>query len=200
MIIKAAYGFYYKGVTKVTYNHYSGNPNGLGKVIMFQLNDLSLDVIKNRFEDIKMIKDYTRLVYDETILNELAIYQDKNSPLPANCWYSLLLKAQGSIKPYFDDFHPLNYMMDFNNFLYHSEHCEYAYIINLDTEMFEIHKGNNKNFKAVGRYVTLDTPEFLNGSYAGVRLLSEIPLDYLFKSNKEQLMNFIKNIEMIEEF
>lgn len=201
MIIKSAYGFIYNGIEKITYNHYSGNPNGLGKVLMFQLNDLgvtSLDVIKERFDDIMMINDYTKLVNDPDILAELDYYKDSNSPLPINAWYSLVLKAQGSIKPYFDNEHPLKYMLNFRDFLYSSEHCEFAYIVNIDTEMFEIYRGRNKEPNAAGRYSKRPSTFSLD-DYAGVKLVAELPLDYIFKMTKEQIMDYTKTLELIDE-
>lgn len=73
---------------------------------------------------------------------------------------------------------------DAKDFLFDSLFCEYAYVINLDTNMFEFYKGFNKDENAKGRYVKTDNPtELSDGSFMhGVALKLEIPLTELFES------------------
>lgn len=60
------------------------------------------------------------------------------------------------------------------DFLYDSLFCEYAYIINLDSQMLEFYKGFNKNPKANGRYAKIKSNKDV---YYGVKLIQEIPLN-----------------------
>lgn len=67
--------------------------------------------------------------------------------------------------------------MKFNDssiFLRDSLFCEYAYLINLDTNMLEYYQGFNKNPNEKGRYAkyTVDDEK----KYYGVKLIQEIPL------------------------
>lgn len=59
-------------------------------------------------------------------------------------------------------------------FLRDSLFCEYAYLINLDTNMLEYYQGFNKNPNEKGRYAkyTVDDEK----KYYGVKLIQEIPL------------------------
>lgn len=60
------------------------------------------------------------------------------------------------------------------DFLYDSLFCEYAYIINLDSQTLEFYKGCNKNQNAEGRYANIKSDD--DNEYYGVELIQEIPL------------------------
>lgn len=78
------------------------------------------------------------------------------------------------------DKHCLNNMFaNSHDFLYDSLFCEYAYIVNLDTNMLEFYKGFNKDRNALGRYSNFKADE--DSKYYGVKLNQEIPLDDLFE-------------------
>ena len=72
---------------------------------------------------------------------------------------------------------------DSHIFLADSLFCEYAYIINLDTNMLEYYVGFNKNKNAAGRYAkqTVDEEEI----FYGVVLKKEIPLQDIFDNKIE---------------
>lgn len=60
------------------------------------------------------------------------------------------------------------------DFLYDSLFCEYAYIINLDSQMLEFYEGFNQNPNANGRYAKFKSDN--DDVYYGVELIQEIPL------------------------
>lgn len=69
-----------------------------------------------------------------------------------------------------------------NEFLYDSLFYEYAYIINLDTNMLEFYTGFNKDPNANGRYAKFTVYERdPDDRYYGVVLKMEIPLEEIFK-------------------
>ena len=74
---------------------------------------------------------------------------------------------------------------DSHKFLYSSLFCEFAYIVNLDTNMLEFYIGFNKDRKAPGRYSNFKDKETENSGYCGVRLKEEIPLNDLFQGKYE---------------
>lgn len=80
--------------------------------------------------------------------------------------------------------HCLNLIFeDKHRFLYDSLFCEFAYIVNLDTNMLEFYIGFNKDLNASGRYVNVKEPERIIGTndvYYGVKLEQEIPLQDIF--------------------
>lgn len=86
------------------------------------------------------------------------------------------------------DKHCLNNMFaDGHDFLYDSLFCEYAYIVNLDTNMLEFYIGFNKDQNALGRYSNFKADE--DSKYYGVKLNQEIPLDDLFEGGYENNSN-----------
>lgn len=73
------------------------------------------------------------------------------------------------------------------DFLYDSLFCEYAYIINLDSQMLEFYEGFNQDPNANGRYAKFKVND---SSYYGVKLVQEIPLN---KINKYQAFENFDN-------
>jgi len=63
-------------------------------------------------------------------------------------------------------------MIDNLSFMFNSLFCEFAYVINLDTEMLEIYFGWQRE-KGIGRYVGNSA----NKGYWGVSLVKEYPLN-----------------------
>lgn len=72
---------------------------------------------------------------------------------------------------------------DAKDFLFDSLFCEFAYIINLDTNMLEFYIGFNRDENAKGRYAKVKEPcELSDGSFLyGVRLDLEMPLNEVFE-------------------
>lgn len=81
------------------------------------------------------------------------------------------------------DNHCLNKIFeDRQDFLYNSLICEFAYIVNLDTNMLEYYVGFNKDLNAPGRYSNFKNKDSV---CYGVRLEKEIPLNDLFEGKYE---------------
>lgn len=94
-------------------------------------------------------------------------------------WYCLLHKSQGDLSYYQKG---LKYMLDSKNFLTDSLFCEWAYIINLDTNQLEIYKGLNKSgSNAVGRYAdkVYEENQNLENGFIGVSLILSFDLKEL---------------------
>ena len=70
--------------------------------------------------------------------------------------------------------------LDEHRFLLDSLFCEFAYIINLDTNKFEVYVGFNKNPNAAGRYAKYTLYKDYENVYYGVKLVKEIELIDLF--------------------
>ena len=79
---------------------------------------------------------------------------------------------------------------DSASFMHNSLFCEWAYIINVDTEMLEIYKGFNQDEHSEGRYVLPGKErEWLDEIYYGVALVKEIPLEDILAGNPEKFTN-----------
>ena len=59
---------------------------------------------------------------------------------PPADYHDLYQPLQGTLQPYLDG--RLSFMPDASDFIRDSKHCEWAYIVNLDSEQFEVWKGN----------------------------------------------------------
>jgi hypothetical protein len=191
MSTRAAYGFIIDGKEKVTYNHSEGYLDGLGLSLLNQLNGIWLEYLEENVRNVVLVKDEDEVVTDKLILNELKdyIYDIKGD----QTWYSLLRSSQGNIIHYACD-DPLKYMIDGKDFLYDSLYCEYAYIINFDTGMFEFYEGYNKDPNADGRYVKLPEGTKDNGFY-GVKFIGETPLKAIVTASEDDIVEYVSKIK-----
>lgn len=64
-------------------------------------------------------------------------------------------------------------MIDSEDFLHSGLWCEYAYIINLDTEMLEFYVGGTNGQEINGRYKDAEKDDM---GYGGVHLIGEFPI------------------------
>jgi len=188
---RAAYGFISDGIEKITYCHSDGYVDGLGVDLLKQFSGCSIELLTINLREIKMIKDDQQEVSCPNVIAELSEFYDNNKGEEWT-WYSLLRGSQGNIDCYLSEKN-LKYMIDNRDFLYESLFCEYAYIINLDTNMFEFYTGFNEDKNAEGRYaMTPDT--YSRNGYYGVKLIGEVPLDILVKANDEEIDLFISKV------
>ncbi|MEG1299594.1 MAG: hypothetical protein RSC93_02730 [Erysipelotrichaceae bacterium] len=166
---RGAYGFKYKDVKKVTYSHYDSYPSRLGVNVLNFIKENSINQLKAIFDSIVLISDTESKPTDKQI-EECRMWADDNIFQKKNkgCidWYWLLCTAQGSLSCYAQG---LKYMTDDSKFLADSLFCEWAYIINLDTEILDIYKNGytvrkiplveiQKNFNQVEK-ILLDLEE-----------------------------------------
>lgn len=86
-------------------------------------------------------------------------------------------------------------MLDCKDFLLDSLFCEYAYIINLDTEKLEFYLGQNKSPRGAGRYGGLkETP---SAEYYGVVLVREWPLNVIRACKENGARAIVKEMERL---
>lgn len=140
-----AVGFIKNNHLTTIYNRMDSYPSGLG-------NDV-LDFIRKYG-----VKEINRLV-DSFILTD-----EEDEAIPLYSLGDFWCREKKEILIYDD-----------TSFLYNSLYCEWVYIINLDTNKFEVYKGMNKE-KPKGRFS--EVPKNANGYYA-VSLIKIIPLNDL---------------------
>lgn len=179
---RGAYGFFRSGETKVAYNHFDSYPTGLGAEIV---NGLHMELRRHDFEDDATLRKYLQRVSDTIRLvpeedkprGELAknaqLCWHLTGPGEQDTWYDWLRPLQGDIRVWFEPCVTLP-MPDATEFLHDSLFCEWAYVVNVDSLVLEVHRGFNKNPLALGRYVS--RPHDADGDYWGVYLLTSIPL------------------------
>lgn len=176
---RGAVGFILDGKEKITYNHFDSYPSGLGNEVLDFLHSIPF----NSFSDFKKFKKQ---------VEELELIDERNTPTEEQkqkCrdagtidlgvgrqseddWYCLLRKAQGDLGQLTE----IGLMIDNSNFLKDSLFCEWAYIINLDTNKLEVYQGFNKTPNGAGRYasqfIKYDHRDEIE--YYGVTLITEI--------------------------
>jgi len=189
---RAAYGFIIDGKEKVTYNHSDGYLDGLGINLLNQLNGVWLEYMEETVRNVILIENDEEIVTEQSIIDELQDYTyDRREG--GKTWYSLLRGSQGNIVCYACD-EPLKYMIDGKDFLYNSLFCEYAYIINFDTGMFEFYEGFNKDPNAAGRYAKI--PEgSKDNDYYGVKFIGETPLKAIVTASKDDIVEYVSKIK-----
>jgi hypothetical protein len=180
---RGAYGFYKGGVNKITYNHFDSNPEDLGMDIVNYIKSKTIGELNNDFDIITMVKSDDKPTTEQLL--KCADYYDGNvSNQSPEDWYCVLREAQGDL----DAHVKTGFMIDNEDFLKDSLFCEWAYIINLDTNKLEVYEGFQKK-KSKTRY----QPEKSDWQgYWGCKLIKEFPLDENIEVGFETLIKKIK--------
>ena len=196
MSTRGAYGFRINETDKVTYNHSDSYPEWLGKGIIQFIKDTSDKEMEEIAKRIVLInEDDIPTLEQIKVCQKMGLIDASVSSQSETDWYCLLRDGQGSLDIYRKkgEEKPLLHMMDRHKFLNNSLFCEWAYIINLDTYMFEAYKGFNKNDFGKGRYSTNKSDG--DDGYYGVRLILEMPFDEIRDMDIDDLVELIYDSE-----
>ena len=152
MSARGACGFRIDGIDKIAYNHFDSYPDGLGEAVI---------------EAVAGITDWHAAAVN---VRAISVIED-----PEDTWYERLRSVQGKLAPYLNG--DIGVMVDASAFLLDSLFCEWAYIVNFDTQCVEIYKGFNTTGEGKGRYAkTEDTnSSWRTSRYYGVMLVTELP-------------------------
>ena len=176
---RGLWGLRKDGIDKLTYNHFDSYPSSLGVIIIDFISNHSANELKTIFDRIILVDEDIKPTDKQ--IKECHNYTDLSvGRQDIQDWYCLLRNSQSLPESYANG---LKYMIDSHDFIKDSLFCEWAYIINLDTEKLEVYKGFQK--KAQENRYKCSTKD----NYANCKLLKEIPL--------KELKNFI--IEKLEK-
>lgn len=143
MTTQGLIGFRYREKDRLIYNHADSDPDRLGLKILKELRGVdNWDAVRKRVKDIVSIPE-TRKLDEHSTLAETELrrhFPNLEYTTDPKDYYQLYRPLQGSLKSYLDG--KLMFMPDASDFIYDSLHCEWAYIANLDTDQFEVWKGN----------------------------------------------------------
>lgn len=182
---RGLYGFRKNGVDKTTYNHFDSYPECLGRNI--------LEFIRNHGEKLNSIFDNIIMVNEDDIptkeqIEECKEYCDTSvSKQTEEEWYCLLHETQGDLEPYING---LKYMIDSHEFILDSLFCEYAYIINLDTNKLEFWVGFQKKPDETNRYGIE-----MYDNYYPCKLIKEYDLDMIMNNQELEIDYFVEDME-----
>jgi len=142
-------GFVIDGEEKITYNHFDSYPNGLGMEVLTWFRDILQSSVsyKSYIRNLKMVDGKSEPT--EAQIKELRPYADLNvSQQSLKDWYCLLRRTQGDPGAIL----AAGYAIDSSDFPMDSLMCEWGYIIDTDTETFEVYEGFQKEPHNRGRF------------------------------------------------
>lgn len=167
---RGCYGFRKNGVDKLTYNHFDSYPDYLGRHIIQFCKETSIEEMNEIFDRIHLVNG--RFKPDSDHIKECMPYYNGNvGNQSIHDWYCLLREAQGNLNVYKNG---LKYMVDDVDFIKDSLFCEYAYIINLDTNELEFWVGFQKEPDPSNRYGTES-----DSGYYPCKMVGCYPLDII---------------------
>ena len=149
--------FVHNGVEHTVYNHYDSYPEGLGATILSWI-DHTKDFNKIR----ALVDNLTPVSEDDSPTQEQLDLVGQRAGLTGstnNDWYTILRPSQGNI----DLTLKAGYYADASYFPGDSLFCEWAYVIDLDKEIFEVHRGFQSTPHTQGRFALVATS--VNGYY-----------------------------------
>lgn len=145
---RGLFGFSIDGKKKVAYNHFDSYPEGLGQdavnAIQMVIKENKMEQLKSNVASLKMITgDEEPTVEEQNMYKKFADTNVSTGKL--NDWYVLMRNLQGAdIVPHILS-GEVKHMVDAENFLKDTLFCEWAYIINLDSNMIEIYGGRSNS-------------------------------------------------------
>lgn len=175
---RGAFGVRINEQDKLTYNHFDSYPSGLGVDIKKDITEILADPARGMKWLRKYAKDLVLVESDETPtpkqVERLREYANTSvSTGSLGEWYVLLRELQGKLAETLK----VGYMIDRRAFVNDSLFCEYAYIVNLDTEKLEVYRGFQRKKHSKGRYSKfVPAKRGRDTDYFAVALVDEIPL------------------------
>jgi hypothetical protein len=142
-------GFKYKNRYVATYNHFDSYPSSLGAEVVEFIqkvqSEQGWDKLKQNVNDIDLVNDAD--APNEAHIRkymQAGLYDNNVSSRTPKEWYSLLRHAQGAQGLSYIYTGVLNHYIDSIEFIKDSVFCEYAYVINLDTNKLDCYRGFQK--------------------------------------------------------
>lgn len=176
---RSAIGVRYKGQDLLAYNQNDGFYEDVGNAVLQELRSDIAEHGSHAIERWKDLVDRLRVIpADAPDPTELDVrryeeYADSGVSTGKD-WYALLRNLQGTLLKRLES----GVWYDDGQFITDSLFCEYAYILNLDEEVFEVYKGFQKA-PGPGRYGAIKEE---GNEYYGVALVATFKLKELPKA------------------
>lgn len=186
---RGLYGFRKNGEDKLTYNHWDSYPDCLGETVVRFCKETSIEELNEIFDRIVLVNEGDKPTKAQ-VLECIEYYNGSVGNQSIEDWYCLLRNAQGNPDVYK---HGLKYMIDNQNFIYDSLFCEYAYIINLDTNCLEFYIGFQNKPCPSNRYGS--NPE---DGYYPCKMVAYYPLGPEYMDNRS-VEDYVKDMNKQSE-
>lgn len=138
MSTRGLYGFHKSGIDKLTYNHLDSYPDWLGKKIVEFCKCAGRDGMNSLFDHIELVSEDAM-----PSPKQIEYCMEHDLGVDGGDWDWTLRPNQGCPEnwlPFIDSGLKI-YMIDSLPFIKDSLMCEYAYIVNLDTDQLEFYCG-----------------------------------------------------------
>lgn len=168
MPTRGLYGVIIDGELKVTVSPYDSYPSHLGVQMQQYLSSADIPKLKRAAKELVLITDWSSPPPQDVV--ETVRKRLENNSLPGDSWHNLL-------RPTFGDFKATlasGYILDAAEFGRDSLHCEWSWIVDLDKEVLEVYRGNQKEPHEGGRWSDVEEQR---GGYYGIKLLQGYFLD-----------------------
>lgn len=166
------------GKDKLTYNHWDSYPSGLGIDIVKAIQKAGIEELRNGFDKIVLVNEDIKPTPEQ--IEKLKKYADTDvSSRNLEEWYVLLRNLQGDILANIE----AGYMIDSHDFMVDSLFCEWAYIVNLDTNKLEVYEGFQELPHEKGRYAVVNAKD----GYFPCALIREFDLDKVSEEDMRTL-------------
>lgn len=186
---RGLYGFRKNGEDKLTYNHFDSYPDWLGRNVVKFCKETSIEEMNTIFDKIVLVDTNSRPTATQ-IANCIKYYDKNVSNQSVEDWYCLLRDAQGDLDVYKDG---LKYMIDDQEFIKDSLFCEFAYIINLDTNCLEFYLGFQREPCPSNRY-----GEDKHEGYYPCKMVAYYPLEPEYMDNYS-VQDYVDNMNKLSE-
>jgi hypothetical protein len=146
MSTRGAFGFVRYDAEKLTYNHCDSYPSGLGlDILRWAKNVLDWNSIRAQVDDLTLVDEQVKPTAEEAI--KFAMYTDDRVS-SGDDWYSILRNTQGDPQSILN----AGAMIDSHGFLTDSLFCEWAYIVDFDTNSLDVYRGFQTSPPKAGRW------------------------------------------------
>lgn len=186
---RGLYGFRKNGCDKAVYHHYDSYPEGLGKEFVDFIKVIGVNRLNDFFEkieeiDIKKPPTAQQIQYAK----QNGWYTDSVSERSEKDWYCLLHGLQNlcNWEKSIESDTPIMIENDID-FITDSLFCEYAYILNFDTNELEFYEGFQNSHDPHSRYTGY------HDGYCECRLVLTIPTEELLKTPSYQSVSRMTN-------
>ena len=181
MSTKGVIGFQIDGIIKATYNHFSSNPDSLGKNIALFLSSLreeDFTVLKNNVRKLRWVN----LDEQATEADIKAYSQFKDLSIGTrriSDWHCLLGKTQGVSGIYYILKNQLNVLIDSTPFLLNSLFCDWGYVINFDKNTLDLYEGRQTQPDPENIFGIEASSNVDQVKYYPCKLVQQAPLRYV---------------------